>query len=101
MIEIDERITRVTRAERVPTGVRVTLEFNRSAPLTAGQKVRCHYHFEADGRSLDCVGIPQPTHVVARRDHLDVFHYRLSQWIATAVPREPVSEAPAADQSPA
>jgi hypothetical protein len=25
----------------------------------------------------------------------------LSQWIATAVPREPVSEAPAADQSPA
>jgi hypothetical protein len=81
MIEIAERITRMTTAERVPTGVRVTMEFNRSAPLSAGQEVRWRYD-SGDGHLQDCVGIPQPTHVVARRGHLVVFHYRLSHWIA-------------------
>lgn len=82
MIEIAERITRVTTAERIPTGVRVTLEFNRSAALSPGQAVRWRYD-SGDGHLLDCVGIPQPTHVVARLGQLVVFHYRLSHWIAS------------------
>ena len=79
--------------------LRVTLEFNRSAPLSPGQEVRWRYDF-GDGHLLDCVGIPQQTHVVARRGHLVVFHYRLSHWIAsTARLPKRVTEAPAVDQS--
>ena len=101
MIEIAERITRVTTAERVPTGVRITLEFNRSAPLSPGQEVRWRYD-PGDGHLLDCVGVPQQTHVVARCGHLVVFHYRLSHWIAsTPLLPELAGEAPAVDQSPA
>ena len=101
MIEIAERITRVTTSSdpistlwpqvageshlanraHTPTGARVTLEFTRSAPLSPGQEVRLRYDFIANGHFLDCVGIPQPTHMVARRGHLAVYHYRLSHWI--------------------
>ena len=92
MIEISERITRVTASSdpispqvangaHAPTGARVTLEFSRSRPLSAGQEVRVRYDFSGNGRLLDCVGIPQPTYVVARRGRLVVFHYRMSHWI--------------------
>ena len=111
MIEIAERITRVTTSSGAPAGVRVTLEFSRSVPLSPGQEVRWRYDFTGDGHFLDCVGIPQPTHIVARRGQLVVFHYRLSHWItkrdipraktSIAVPPEPVGEAPAVDPSPA
>jgi len=101
MIEIAERITRVTTSSGIPTGVRVTLEFNRSVPLSPGQAVRWRHDFTGNGHFRDCVGIPQPTHVVARRGHLVVFHYRLSQWITTAMRLEPVGAAPAVDHSPA
>ena len=92
MIEILERISRVTESgatpapaagsTRAPTGTRVTLEFTRSVPLSAGQTVRLRYDLAADGRFRDCVGIAEPTHVVARRGRPVVFHYRVSQWIA-------------------
>ena len=94
MIEISERITRVTtnsdqiapsqapNCARAPTGTRVTLEFNRSVPLSPGEAVRLRYDLEGEGRFRDCVGIAQPTHTVARRGHLAVFHYRLSHWIS-------------------
>ena len=101
MIEISERITRVTTSSdvispsrpelaarsqvangaRAPTGARVTLEFSRSVPLSPGQQVRLRYDFTGNGHFLDCVGIPQHTYVVARRGHLVVFHYRLSHWV--------------------
>jgi hypothetical protein len=95
MIEISEQITRVTTSSdpitpprpniaRAPTGARVTLEFSRSVPLSPGQQVRVRYDFAGDGHFLDCVGVPQHTYFVARRGHLDVFHYRLSHWIAPA-----------------
>jgi hypothetical protein len=99
MIEIAERITRMTTAEHLPAGVRVTLEFNRSAALSPGQEVRWRYD-SGDGPLLECIGIPHPTHVVARRGHLVVYHYRLSHWIAsTARLPKRVTEAPAVDQS--
>ena len=119
MIEIAERITRVTTSNNSHSalraagaaGVRVTLEFSRSVPLSPGQEVRWRYDSTGNGHFLDCVGIPLPTHTVARRGHLVVFHYRLSHWItkrdiprariSTAVRPEPLGEAPAADQSPA
>jgi len=91
MMEISERITRVTTSSdpasrvangaRAPTGARVTMEFNRSMPLPEGQAVRVRYDFTGDGRFLDCVAVPRLTHTVARRGHLVVFHYRLSHWI--------------------
>ena len=104
MIEISERITRVTtrsdpiaaptpgvagrsqvtNVARAPTGARVTLEFSRSVPLSPGQQVRVRYDLTGDGHFLDCVGIPQHTYFVARRGHLVVFHYRLSHWITPA-----------------
>ena len=111
MIEIDERITRVTTSSGAPAGIRVTLEFSRSAPLSQGQEVRWRYDFAGDGHFLDCVGIPQPTHIVARRGQLAVFHYRLSHWItqrdiprakiAIAATPELFGEVPAADPTPA
>jgi len=117
MIESTERITRVTTSSnshtvqweegaggsqvRVPNGVRITLEFSRSVPLPPGQEMRWRYAISGDGRFQDCVGIPQPTHVVARRGHLVLFHYRLSQWISSAVTRAPLAAAPAVDRSPA
>ena len=104
MIDISERITRVTtnsdpitpprpraagRSQvaditRAPTGARVTLEFSRSVPLSPGQQVRVRYDFTGDGHFLDCVGVPQHTYFVARRGHVVVFHYRLSHWITPA-----------------
>jgi len=101
MIEISERITRVTTSSdpippptprvaarsqvatvaRAPSGARVTVEFSRSVPLSPGQQVRVRYDFTGEGHYMDCVGIPQHTYVVARRGHLVVFHYRLSHWI--------------------
>jgi hypothetical protein len=95
MIDISERITRKTmssdpnsplRAEgtRAPPGVRATLEFNRSVPLTPGQEVRLRYDLTGDGHFLDCVGIPQLTHTVARLGQPVVIHYRLSHWITPA-----------------
>ncbi len=100
MIEISERITRVTSSDpiappaprvagrsqvaRAPTGARVTLDFSRSVPLSPGQQVRVRYDLTGDGHVLDCVGIPQHTYLVARRGHLVVFHYRLSHWITPA-----------------
>ena len=104
MIDISERITRVTtnsdpiipprpkaagrsqvaNVARAPTGARVTLEFSRSVPLSPGQQVRVRYDFTGDGHFLDCVGIPQHTYFVARRGQLVVFHYRLSHWITPA-----------------
>jgi hypothetical protein len=131
MIEISERITRVSTGSdpisplwpevagrsqlangaRAPTGARVTLEFTRSAALSPGQKVRLRYDFTGNGHFANCVGIPQATHIVARRGHVVVFHYRLSHWIAsrdmhalripTARPPGTVFEAPAVDPSPA
>ena len=116
MIEIAERITRVTTSSNSHSalraaGVRVTLEFSRSVPLSPGQEVRWRYDFTGDGHFLDCVGIPQPTHIVARRGQLVVFHYRLSHWvtkraqarvrISTAMLPEPVGAAPGVDQTPA
>ena len=105
MIEISERITRVTTSSdpisrmgpefaggsqlpngaRAPTGARVTLEFTRSTPLSPGQEVRLRYDFAGDGRLLDCVGIAQPTHIVARHGHLVAYHYRLSHWITPSM----------------
>lgn len=89
MIEIAERITRVTTSNdsnsalqaKGATGVRVTLEFSRTVALSPGQEVRWRYDATGDGHFLDCVGIPQPTHFVARPGHLGGFHYRLSHWI--------------------
>ena len=101
MIEISERITRITTSSdhisplwpavtgqsqvgngaHTPTGIRVTLEFNRSVPLLPGETVRCRYDLAGDGRFRECVGIAQPTHTVARRGHVVVFHYRLSHWL--------------------
>jgi hypothetical protein len=101
MIEISKRITSVTTSSdpisrswpegagrsqasnraRAPTGARVTLEFSLNVPLSEGQEVRVRYDFAGDGRLMDCVGIPQPTYIVARRGRLVVFHYRLSHWI--------------------
>ncbi len=118
MIEIAERITRVTTSNNSHSalraggaaGVRVTLEFSRSVPLSAGQEVRWRYDSTGNGHFLDCVGIPHPTHIVARRGHLVVFHYRLSHWItkrgtqlsiSTATLPAPIAEAPAVDQTPA
>jgi len=113
MIDLSGRITRVTTSSdpisrklangaRAPTGARVTLEFTRTAPLSAGQEVRLRYDIVGNGHFRDCIGIPQPTHSVARRGHLVVFHYRLSHWIAsTARLPERFDEAPAAGQSPA
>ena len=110
MIEIAGRITRVTTSGSAPAGVRVTLEFSRTVRLSPGQEVRWRHDF-GEGHFLDCVGIPQPTHIVARRGHLVVFHYRLSHWItkrdqarvriSTAILPEPVGAATAVDQSPA
>ena len=123
MMEISERITRVTTSSdpisplwqedagrskvangtRAPTGARVTLEFSRIVPLSAGQEVRVRYDFTGDGSFLDCVGVPQPTHIVARRGQLVVFHYRLSHWIKPlrlSLIRAACGE-PAADQFPA
>jgi|SRR5688572_4805209 len=102
MIEISERITRVTMssdsiprswpldatqsrlptAGRAPTGSRVTLEFSRLAPLPPGEAVRVRYDFAGDGQLVDCVGVAQRTHVVARHGQLVAFHYRLSHWIS-------------------
>ena len=95
MIDITEPITRVTQnsdattlrwshaggRSRLANGVRVTLEFNRSLPLPAGETVRVRYDFTGNGAFLDCVGIAQATHVAARRGHLVTFHYRLSHWV--------------------
>ena len=73
MIDICERITRVTtnsdpisspwpewparsrvaKGARAPTGARVTLEFTRSAPVTAGQEVRLRYDFMGNGHFVD------------------------------------------------
>jgi hypothetical protein len=128
MIRISERITRVTTSSdvesaqfanggRASAGVRATLEFNRSVALPPGQEVRLRYDLTGDGHFLDCVGIPKLTHVVARRGHVVVIHYRLSHWItpatlsrlqsrtseraSTALWQVPVSEASTADRIPA
>jgi hypothetical protein len=94
MIEIEERITRMTRssgattppwppgAASAPTGTRVTLEFTRTVPLSSGQTVRLRYDLTGDGRIRDCVGVAKPTHIVARPGRMVLFHYRMSQWIA-------------------
>lgn len=81
MIEISERITRVTTSTDTPTGARVTVGFCRSVPLSPGQAVRLRY-VAGNGRLQDWVEIAHPTHIVARRGHLVAFHYRLSHWIA-------------------
>ena len=95
MIEITERITRVTTnvqagrsqiaiGERTPAGARVTLEFSRSVALSSGQAVRLRYDLAGNGRLHEFSGIAQLTHTVARRGRLVVFHYRLSQWITAS-----------------
>jgi hypothetical protein len=124
MMDISDRITRVTTSSdlvsppwlegagrsqvangaRAPTGARVTLEFNRSVPLSVGQQVRVRYDFTGGGRFLDCVGVPEATHTVARRGQLVTFHYRLSHWITPSTlsppPRDSCEE-PVVDQFPA
>jgi hypothetical protein len=104
MIEISERITRVTmssdaalsplegagpsrlpRAARAPTGARVTLDFSRTRPLTDGEVVRLRYDFAGDGNLRECAGIAWLTHTVERPGHLVVFHYRLSHWITPSM----------------
>ena len=104
MIEISERITRITMSSdsiprswplgaaqsplaivgRAPNGARVTLEFSRLAPLPPGESVRVSYDLAGNGRLVDCVGVAQRTHVVARHGQLVAFHYRLSHWISGA-----------------
>jgi hypothetical protein len=95
MIDISERITRVTTSNalnsplwaegaRAPAGIRATLEFNRNVPLAPGQEVRLRYDLTGNGHFLDCVGIPQLTHTIARRGQPMVIHYRLSHWIIPA-----------------
>lgn len=81
MVEISEQITRVTTSSDTSDGARVTLGFSRSVPLAPGQVVRLQYDL-AEGRTQECVGIAQPTHTVARRGEMVVFHYRLSHWIS-------------------
>jgi hypothetical protein len=106
MIEISERITRATMSSdslprswplgaaqsqfaadgRPPTGTRVTLEFSRLAPLPPGEAVRVRYDFAGNGQLVDCVGVAQRTHVVARHGQLVAFHYRMSHWISGSTP---------------
>jgi len=93
MIEISERITRVTtsadttgpRSGRASTGARVTLDFNRTRPLSSGQVVRLRYDIAGDGNLRECAGVAWLTHTVVRPGHLVVFHYRLSHWITAAM----------------
>lgn len=105
MIEISERITRVTvsgdvtaplstegssrsqipRSARAPTGARVTLEFNRTKPLSDGAVVRLRYDFAGDGNLRECAGIAWLTHTVVCPGHPVVFHYRLSHWITPSM----------------
>jgi len=89
MINISERVTRVTTSNDANSplwapGVRATLEFNRSVALSPGKEVRLRYDLTGDGHFLDCVGIPQLTHTIARRGQMVVIHYRLSHWITPA-----------------
>jgi len=94
MIDMSDRITRVStnKGERASTGARVTLDFCDSVPLPPGQAVRLRYDLAGDGHFRDCAGIARLTHIVARRDQLVVFHYRLSHWIAPLT-SAPVQEA--------
>jgi hypothetical protein len=87
MIDMSDRITRVStnKGERASTGARVTLDFCDSVPLPPGQAVRLRYDLAGDGHFRDCAGIARLTHTVARRGQRDVFHYRLSHWIAPLV----------------
>jgi hypothetical protein len=70
-----------TPPPRVPTGVRVTLEFNREAALPPDQPVRVRYQFGSDGGMREAVGIAKSTFVEVRWVRAVVYHYRLSHWI--------------------
>jgi hypothetical protein len=74
----DSRATR----RRAPTGVRVTLEFSRETALPIDQPVRVRYEFGEHGTLREAVGIAQSTHVEVRWGRANVYHYRLSHWIA-------------------
>ena len=76
-----------TQTRRAPTGARVTLEFSRDASLPLDQPVRVRYEF-GDGILREAVGIARPTHLQERRGHADVYHYRLSHWIAAGNVRQ-------------
>src|SRR6187200_1966857 len=73
-----------TQRRRAPTGVRVTLEFSRASALPIDQPVRVRYEFGERGMLREAVGIAKSTHVEVRSGRANVYHYRLSHWIAPA-----------------
>ncbi len=90
MIEIDAGFTSIcagadpiphVSGTRAPTGARITLEFRRDRALPAGETVRAHYEFAADGRVRTATGIPIATRSDTRGGRKIAFYYRLSHWI--------------------
>jgi hypothetical protein len=71
-----------TLAHRVSTGARVTMEFITRTRVQPNREVRACYDIAQNGTWRECLGIPDLTHTTARPEGGDLYHYRLSHWIA-------------------
>jgi hypothetical protein len=70
-------------AHRTSTGARVTVEFTTETRVQPDREVRACYDIAKNGTWRECMGIPDLTHTTPRPEgDGDVFHYRLSHWIA-------------------
>jgi hypothetical protein len=94
LIEITEGLTGITigsdvlRAQSIdpltsanrPTGVRVTLSFQREEALPLGAPVHIRYDFAGNGCERELQGLPRATHTVVDGAQT-LHHYRIAYWI--------------------
>jgi hypothetical protein len=73
-----------TFTHRASTGARVTMEFITRSRVQPNRAVRACYDIAKNGTWRECLGIPHLTHTTPRPDGGDLYHYRLSHWIAAS-----------------
>ncbi|MEO8064036.1 MAG: hypothetical protein ABI821_14970 [Pseudomonadota bacterium] len=68
-------------SNRVATGARVTLSFQRRVALPVEGKVNVRYDLAENGCEREIVGVPRLTHTAGHGADT-VYHYRLAYWVA-------------------
>jgi hypothetical protein len=68
-------------AKPMPTGVRVSVGFQRRSPLPLRATVKLRYDIADNGCEREVEGVPLPTYTVMSGDSV-FYHYRLSYWLA-------------------